>query len=75
MGETTLNFDWSFDLLENTQETFSQLIQGKHEGVVDEVEVRQFIFPDESIEDAQKKIEEIKAKNPTMDQLLGTNNE
>lgn len=75
MGETTLNFDWSFDLLENTQETFSQLMQGYQQGVVDDVELRQFIFPGESIEDAQKKIEEIKAKNPTMDQLLGTNNE
>ena len=75
MGETTLNFDWSFDLLENTQETFSQLMQGKQQGVVDDVELRQFIFPDESLEDAQKKIDEIKAKNPTMDQLLGTNNE
>lgn len=75
MGETELNFDWSFELLENTEETFSQLIQGKNQGVVDDVELRQFIFPSESVEEAQAKIDEIRANNPTMEQLLGTKNE
>ena len=75
LNELVINYDWSFELLENTQETFSQLIQGKNQGVVDDVELRQFIFPSEDIKDAEKKIQEIKEKQPKMEDILGINNE
>ena len=75
IGETEVNYDWSFELLENTQETFNQLMQGVNQGVVDKVELRQFIFPSESVKEAEAKIKEIKEKQPTVDELLGTRNE
>lgn len=75
LEDTVINYDWSYDLLENTQETFNQLIVGKNNGVVDEVELRQFIFPSETIEDAETKIKEIKKNNPTAEQILGTRTE
>lgn len=71
MGEVSVNYDWSYELLENTQETFSQLVQGKNLGVVKDAELRQFIFPSETPEEAEEKIQEIKEENPTAEDLLG----
>lgn len=72
-GTPKISYDWSYDLLENTQETFSQLTTGYNLGVVDKVELRQFIFPSEDPDEAKKKIDNISAENPSIDDLLGTN--
>lgn len=71
MSDVEVNYDWSFELLENTQETFNQLIQGINQGVVDKAELRQFIYPSETIEESEEKIQEIKEKEPSMNDLLG----
>lgn len=60
IGEYEITYDWSSDLLENTQETFSQLIQGLNNNAVQEYELRQFLFPSEKLEDSKKIVEEIK---------------
>lgn len=72
-GKVHINYDWSFDLLENTQETFNQLTTGYNLGVVDKLELRQFIFPSEEREEAQKTLDKIQTENPSIDDLLGTN--
>ncbi len=74
MGDYEVNFDWSYDLLESTEETFNQLTQGNSMGVVKDEEVRQFIFPDEDIEEAKKAIQEIKDNEPKTEDLLKNNN-
>lgn len=74
MGDYEINFDWSYDLLESTEETFSQLMQGESKGVVKSYELRQFIFPDEDIEEAKKSIQEIKDSEPKAEELLQQNN-
>lgn len=74
MGDYEVNYDWSYDLLESTEETFSQLMQGHSKGAVKEYELRQFIFPDEDIEEAKKSIEEIKDEEPSAEELLKENN-
>lgn len=74
-GEYDLNFDWDYSLLEDSQEAFSQLITAQSKGIVSEVEVRQWLKPDETIEDSEKAIEEIKANEPNVEQLLGASNE
>ncbi len=72
MGEYELTYDWSYDLLENSQESFSQLIQGKNNGAVEDYEIRQFIFPSEDIEDSKKVVEEIrKREEADTDKLIG----
>ena len=71
MGDYEINFDWSYDLLESTEETFNQLMQGHSKGVVKDVELRQFLYPDETLDEAEKSIEEIKDAEPDVDQLLG----
>lgn len=63
-GEPVLTFDWSQEMTEDTQETFAQLTQGYSLGVVSDVELRQFIYPDESPQDAERVIAEIQSKKP-----------
>lgn len=70
-GDYELVIDWSYDLLEDNSATFSQLIQGVNQGVIKKSELRQFLRPSETLEEAQKTIEEIKAQNPTTKDLIG----
>ena len=70
-GDYEVSFDWDYSLLEDSQETFSQLITAQAKGIISEVEIRQWLKPDETLEDSQKAIEEIKASEPTVQQLVG----
>lgn len=72
-GEYDLNFDWDYSLLEDSQEEFNQLITANSRGIVSDAEVRQFIKPDETIEDSEKAVAEIKASEPSVEQLLVSN--
>lgn len=74
-GEYEVSFDWDYSLLEDSQEAFSQLITAQSKGIVSEVEVRQWLKPDETLEDSQKAIEEIKASEPTVEQIVGNEEE
>ena len=74
-GEYELSFDWSYSLLEDTATEWSQLTYGLSKGIVKDVEIRQWLFPDETIEQSQKAIDEIKENQPSVDDLLGTRNE
>lgn len=74
-GEYEVTFDWDYSLLEDSQETFSQLITAENKGIVSKVEVRQWMNPDETLEDAEKAIKEIEKSNPDVKTLLGTNDE
>ena len=74
-GEYELTFDWSYSLLEDTQQEFSQMMQAESKGIVSKVEIRQWLNPDETLEEAEEKIKEIEESNPDIKQLLGTNNE
>ena len=74
-GEYEVSFDWDYSLLEDSQEAFSQLITAQSKGIVSKVEVRQWVKPDETLEDSQKAIEEIKANEPTVEDLIGNEEE
>lgn len=74
-GDYELSFDWSYSLLEDTDSEWTHLTYGFSKGIVKDVEIRQWIYPDESLEDAQKAVDEIKQNNPTVEELLGTKNE
>lgn len=70
-GEYKVGFDWDYSLLEDSQEAFTQLITAQGKGIISEVEVRQFLKPDETLEDAQAKIDEIKNNEPSVEQIIG----
>ena len=74
-GEYELAFDWSYGLIEDPQQEFSQMMQAESKGIVSKVEIRQWLNPDETLEEAEAKIKEIEESNPDIKQLLGTNNE
>lgn len=70
-GDYEVSFDWDYSLLEDSQEAFSQLITAQSKGIISEVEIRQWLKPDETLEDSQKAIDEIKASEPTVEQIVG----
>ena len=70
-GDYEITYDWSYSLLDDSQETFNHMIQGISQGVVDKAELRNWIYPNETMEQSEKKVEEIKKKNPTTDDLFG----
>jgi len=74
-GEYELSFDWSYSLLEDTQTEWNQLTWANSKGIVSDVEVRQWLRPDETIEQSQQVIDEIKENEPSIEDLLGTKEE
>ena len=69
-GEYELGFEWDYSLLEDSQETYAQLMGGKNAGIIKAVEVRQWLKPDETLEESQKAIDEIKEEEPSIDDLI-----
>ena len=70
-GEYELNFDWSYSLLEDTATEWSQLIYAQNKGVVSKVELRQWLKPDETLEESEKAIKEIEEQEPSVNDLVG----
>lgn len=70
-GEYEIKYDWGYDLLQDPQQDFNQLMQGLNQGVISKVEIRQWLKPNEDIEEAKKAIEDIKKENPTVEELVG----
>jgi A118 family predicted phage portal protein len=70
-GEYELNFDWSYSLLEDTQAEWAQKTWAVNNGIEKKVELRQWLHPDETLEESQKVIDEIKEEEPSADDLLG----
>ena len=59
-------------MLEDTQTEWSQLTWANNKGIVSKVELRQWLYPDETLEESQKAIQEIEEQEPSVDDLLGT---
>ena len=74
-GEYNVSFDWSYSLLEDTATEWQQLTYAENKGIVSKVELRQWLKPDETLEESQKAIEEIAETQPSVDDILGTRNE
>lgn len=70
-GEYEIKYDWGYDLLQDPQQDFNQLMQGLNQGIISKVEIRQWLKPNEDIEEAKKAIEDIKKENPTVEELVG----
>jgi A118 family predicted phage portal protein len=70
MGDYAVSFDWSYNLIESSQESFNQLISATSVGAADAAEVRQFIFDDETLEEAEKRCDEIAAAKAESSRIL-----
>lgn len=60
----TPSFDWDNSFVEDTAETFAQLTQGQAMGAISEAEVRRFIFPSETEEEAEEAVRKISENKP-----------
>jgi len=74
-GEYELNFEWSYSLLEDTATEWSQLTYGQNKGIISKVELRQWLKPDETLEESEKAIKEIKEAEPSYSDMLGNSEE
>lgn len=71
-GDYKLSTDWSYAILEDSTQEFSQLCQGESRGVIRKAELRQYLKPNEKIEEAQAVIDEIQKESPSAKDLLGS---
>lgn len=70
-GEYNLSFDWSYALLEDTETEWNQLTYGVNNNIISKPELRNWLKPDETMEESQKAVEELEAKNPSVKDLIG----
>ncbi len=71
-GDYEVSFDWSYSLLEDTQQEWNQLTYAQNKGIVSKVELRQWLKPDESLEESEKAIRDIEESEPNVEDILGT---
>ena len=73
-GEYQVSFEWSYSLLEDTQTEWQQLTWANNKGIIGDVEIRQWLKPDETLEEAEKALQEINEETPETVELLKNNN-
>lgn len=73
MGKYEIKEDWDYTFIEDSASQWSQLIQGHSKGAIKTVELRQFIKPNETLEEAQTAIDEIEESEPDISSLLDGN--
>lgn len=59
-GEYEIDFDWDYSLLTDTAEEWQQLVTANGKGIISDVEIRQWLKPEETIEESEQALEEIK---------------
>lgn len=69
-GQYELAFDWDLSAQESTVETFNQLSELESRGLIKGARLVSWVTGD-SIEDAQKEIDEVKASAPKVKDLMG----
>ncbi len=55
----SVNYEWSYNFLEETKDTFEEMLDAKAEGAISRVELRRFLKPEESPEEAERAVREI----------------
>ena len=70
ISDYKINYDWNYSLLEDSSETWQQLKDGQSMGLRSKAELRAW-QTGESIEEAQKKIDEITKQEPPLQTLIG----
>lgn len=73
MGKYEIKEDWDYSFIEDSTSQWSQLVQGHSKGAIKTVELRQFIKPNETLEEAQTAIDEIEENEPDINTLLDGN--
>lgn len=72
VGDYTVTFDWDFSMIESSAETWNQMKDLQAIGGMSKAELRSWAVG-EDIETAEKAVEEIAKKEPTLSSLIGMN--
>lgn len=72
MGNYKVTYNWDYSLITDTQEEFTHYTTGVSQGVISKAELRNWILPNETLEESQKAVDKIKEEEPSIDDLLGT---
>ena len=70
MGKYEIKHDWDYSLLEDSQETFSQMMAGVSQGVITKPELRNWLKPSETMEESEKAVAEIEEAMPSIEELF-----
>ena len=70
-GEYETAYDWSLSLIESSAETWTQLKDAQALGVKSKAELRQWLSPNETMDEAEAKVQEIQEKEPSLSSMLG----
>ena len=54
-----VNYDWNYGMIEDSVESFNQLLEAKKAGAIGAIEIRKFLKPDEPADVAKEAIEKI----------------
>ncbi len=71
MGDYDVAFDWSYTLIESSAETWGQLKDAQSMGIMNKAELRQWLRPNETADESQAIIDQIKVTEPSLDVLIG----
>ncbi len=70
-GDYKVNYDWDYSLLEDTATEWGQLTYAQQQGIIDEVELRQWLHPEETLQESEEAIKKIRENAMALQQLLG----
>ena len=70
-GEYELKYDWDYSMIEDLESDFNHMVIGVDKGAIDIAELRNWIKPTETMEESEKKVLEIEAKEPSIEQIVG----
>lgn len=71
MGDYDVAFDWSYALVESSAETWAQLKDAQSMGIMTKAELRQWLRPNETADESQAIIDQVKLTEPSLDVLIG----
>lgn len=69
-GEYEVKFDWSYQMLESSSETWQQMKDLQSVGALSKAELRSWVTG-ESVDEAQKAVDKITEKEPNLSTMLG----
>ena len=73
MGDYELKVNWDNSLVENYNDTINNYNIGIDKGYVSKAEARNFLMEGETLEESEEAVAKIKENNPTVQDILGTN--
>ena len=70
MGDYEVAFDWSYAMIESSQETFNQMMSGITVGAIETAELRNYLISGETLDEARERVVEIQKEKADLSEEL-----